>query len=104
MLPVPFSDGRSYSCSWATRDPNGFTEEQIARIAQLMPTFSLVLEILAMRTVARNLMDTYLGHSAGERVLDGEIYRGVNETIDAAIWISDLRGFTRLSDAFAPPV
>jgi len=104
MLPVPFSDGRSYSCSWATRDPNGFTEEQIARITQLMPTFSLVLEILAMRTVARNLMDTYLGHSAGERVLDGEIYRGVNETIDAVIWISDLRGFTRLSDAFAPPV
>lgn len=104
MLPVPFSDGRSYSCSWATRDPEGFTDEQIARITQLMPTFSLVLEILAMRTVARNLMDTYLGHSAGTRVLEGEIYRGVNETIEAVIWISDLRGFTRLSDEFAPPV
>ena len=103
-LPVPFSDGKSYSCSWATRDPDGFSDEHIARISQLMPTFSLVLEILAMRTIARNLMDTYLGHSAGERVLDGEIYRGVNEAIDAVIWISDLRGFTRLSDEFAPPV
>jgi len=41
-----------------------------------MPAFSLVLEILASRTIARNLMDTYLGHSAGARVLDGEIYRG----------------------------
>lgn len=104
ILPVPFSDGRSYSCSWATRDPNGFSDEQVARIIQIMPAFSLVLEILAMRTVARNLMDTYLGHSAGVRVLDGEIYRGVNETIDAVIWISDLRGFTQLSDSFAPPV
>lgn len=104
ILPIPFSDGRSYSCSWATHDPHGFSEEQIARITQLMPTFSLVLEILAMRTVAQNLMDTYLGHSAGMRVLDGEIYRGVNETIEAVIWISDLRGFTRLSDEFAPPV
>jgi len=57
----------------------------IARIMQLMPAFSLVLEILAMRAIARNLMDTYLGHSAGEHVLDGQIYRGVNETIEAVI-------------------
>jgi len=49
-------------------------------------------------------MDTYLGHSAGERVLQGEIYRGVNETIESVVWISDLRSFTRMSDKFAPPV
>jgi len=104
ILPVPFSDGRSYACSWATRDPAGFSDEQVGRIAQLMPTFSLVLEVLAIRTISRNLMDTYLGHSAGMRVLEGEIYRGVNETIEAVIWISDLRNFTRLSDEYAPPV
>jgi len=100
---VPFSDGRSYSCSWATDAPDGFSDEQILRITQLMPAFSLVLEILASRTIARNLMDTYLGHSAGVRVLDGEIYRGRNETIEAVIWISDLRGFTRMSDELDPP-
>jgi adenylate cyclase len=104
ILPMPFSDGRSYSCSWSTKTAEGFSDAQIARINQLMPVFSLVLEILATRTIARNLMDTYLGHSAGARVLAGEIYRGVNETIDAVIWVSDLRGFTRLSDEFAPPV
>ncbi len=100
---MPFSDGRSYSCSWATDAPGGFSDEQILRITQLMPAFSLVLEILASRTIARNLMDTYLGHSAGVRVLDGEIYRGRNETIEAVIWISDLRGFTRMSDELDPP-
>lgn len=104
ILPVPFSDGRSYSCSWSTDAPEGFNDEQIARITQLMPTFSLVLEVLATRIISRNLMDTYLGHSAGLRVLDGEIYRGRNETIEAVIWISDLRGFTRMSDELAPPV
>ncbi|MCZ6840320.1 MAG: adenylate/guanylate cyclase domain-containing protein, partial [Alphaproteobacteria bacterium] len=40
----------------------------------------------------------------GERVLSGEINRGVNETIEAVIWISDLRRFTAMSDELAPPV
>jgi adenylate cyclase len=104
ILPVPFSDGRSYACSWSTKETGGFTDAQIARIQAIMPTFSLVLEILATRDISRNLMDTYLGHKTGERVLNGGIYRGVNETIEAALWISDLRGFTALSDQLAPPV
>ena len=104
ILPIPFSNGQTYACSWATKAPDGFPDEAIARITQLMPAFSLVLEILAVRMISRNLMDTYLGHSAGERVLQGEIYRGVNETIESVVWISDLRNFTRMSDEFAPPV
>lgn len=104
ILPVPFSDGRSYACSWATKTPGGFTDAQATRIQAIMPTFSLVLEILATRDVSRNLMDTYLGHKTGERVLNGAIYRGVNETIEAALWISDLRRFTAMSDELAPPV
>lgn len=104
ILPVPFSDGRSYACSWATKAPGGFSDPQVARIQAIMPTFSLVLEILATRDISRNLMDTYLGHKTGERVLNGGIYRGVNETIEAALWISDLRRFTVMSDELAPPV
>lgn len=104
ILPVPFSDGRSYACSWATKAPGGFSDTQAARIQAIMPTFSLVLEILATRDISRTLMDTYLGHKTGERVLNGAIYRGVNETIEAALWISDLRGFTAMSDELAPPV
>lgn len=38
-LRVPFSDGQSYSCSWATRDPNEFSDAQVARIIQTMPAF-----------------------------------------------------------------
>lgn len=104
ILPIPFSTGQTYACSWATKVPGGFPDGALERITQLMPAFSLVLEILAVRMISRNLMDTYLGHSAGERVLQGEIYRGVNETIESVVWISDLRSFTRMSDEFAPPV
>ena len=44
------------------------------------------------------LMQTYLGRDAGQRVLSGRIVRGVADRIDAAIWFSDLRGFTRITD------
>jgi adenylate cyclase len=43
-------------------------------------------------------METYLGRDAGRRVLSGRIMRGVTERIDAAIWFSDLRGFTKITD------
>lgn len=104
ILPIPFSNGQTYACSWATKAPGGFPDAALERITALMPAFALVIEILAVRMIARNLMDTYLGHSAGERVLQGQIYRGVNETIESVVWISDLRRFTRMSDEFAPPV
>lgn len=104
VLPVPFSDGRTYAISFATAVPGGFSEAQTQRIANLVPTLALVIEILAMRTVAQTIATTYIGPTAGRRVLDGAIYRGVNEVIDAVIWISDLRGFTALSDTMAPPV
>jgi Adenylate and Guanylate cyclase catalytic domain len=44
-------------------------------------------------------METYLGRDAGQRVLSGRIVRGIAERIDAVIWFSDLRGFTRITDA-----
>jgi hypothetical protein len=46
----------------------------------------------------RTLMETYLGRDAGQRMLSGRIVRGVAERIDAVVWFSDLRGFTRIID------
>ena len=43
-------------------------------------------------------METYLGRDAGRRVLGGRIVRGIAERIDAVVWFSDLRGFTRITD------
>ena len=39
---------------------------------------------------------------AGERILAGQIRRGDTQSIHAAIWLSDMRGFTVLADNMAP--
>ena len=43
-----------------------------------------------------------MGQNAGERVLAGQIRRGHTEKIHAAIWLSDMRGFTMLADRLPP--
>ena len=55
-----------------------------------------------MHRVANVLLSTYVGQNAGERVLAGQIRRGHTEEIHAAIWLSDMRGFTKLADRLPP--
>ena len=55
-----------------------------------------------MRRTAENLLETYIGNQAGERVMAGKIRRGDVEAIRAAIWLSDMRGFTTLSERLPP--
>ena len=57
-----------------------------------------MIEVIGLRRTASILLDTYVGNRAGERILGGQIRRGHTETMHAAIWLSDLRGFTALSD------
>ena len=52
----------------------------------------------SQRQIAENVLSAYLGAQTGPRVLAGKITRGSGERISAAIWSSDLRGFTALSD------
>jgi adenylate cyclase len=61
-----------------------------------------VAEIRALRRTSENLIDTYVGHQTGERILAGKIRRGYVEAIRAAVWLSDMRGFTTLSEQLPP--
>jgi adenylate cyclase len=69
-----------------------------------MAPFARLGEIFALRRTAATLLDTYVGNRAGERILAGQIRRGHAETMQVAIWLSDLRGFTTLSDRLAPEI
>jgi adenylate cyclase len=51
-----------------------------------------------LRRIAVDLMDTYVGPRTGQLVFEGRIERGGYETIEAALWLADLRGFTRMSE------
>jgi adenylate cyclase len=98
VLPIPFSDGTSKALSLATTRTGGFYDREIALFGAMKPAVAFNLEIQALRRMARTLLDTYVGRQSGGRVLAGQIRRGMGETIRAVIWLSDLRGFTTLSE------
>jgi adenylate cyclase len=102
LSPLRFTNGEIHFASWATRQPGGFTDAEIAAIDGVVAPLARVAEIRAARRVASNLLSTYVGANAGERVLAGQIRRGHTEEIHAAIWLSDMRGFTRLADRLRP--
>jgi adenylate cyclase len=100
-LPLPFTEGSMHATSWTTKASGGFTDEQLAALRQIIPPFARLAEIYALRRTAATLLDTYVGNRAGERIMAGQIRRGHAESMQAAIWLSDLRGFTALSDRLA---
>ena len=97
-FPMRFTDGTIQVATWATRQPGGFTPEQFTAIQSVITPLARVAEVRALRRTATNLLDTYIGRQAGERILAGKIQRGHIEEIYAAIWLSDMRGFTTLSE------
>ena len=84
--------------SWGTRAPEGFNDDQIATLKHIVPYLALAIKSVSLARMTRTLMETYLGRDAGQRVLSGRIVRGIAERIDAVVWFSDLRGFTRITD------
>lgn len=97
-LVVPFRDGRRTFVSWATRRPGGFRDEDLAVLRAIAPALSLRLELASAELAMRSLLEVYLGHNAAQRVLAGAFRRGGGETIRAAVWTCDLRGFTTMAD------
>ncbi|MET0705909.1 MAG: adenylate/guanylate cyclase domain-containing protein [Tardiphaga sp.] len=101
-LPLAFVDGVIHASSWTTKQPGGFTDTQLADLKRLVPPLTRLVEVMGLQRVATTLLNTYVGPRAGARILAGQIRRGHTETMHAAIWLSDLRGFTALSDRLPP--
>lgn len=100
-MPMVCSSGEINAISWATNRPTGFTDDDVSDLAAIADALAIIVELQSMRRVARYLLDTYVGHRTGEKVLSGSITRGSRETIHAVIWYCDLRGFTELTDSLA---
>jgi len=100
--PLVSTSGEVHSAIWATDRPGGFATCDIADLTSVVAPLARVAEVRALRQTAINLLDTYVGNHAGGRILAGQIRRGHVESINAAIWLSDMRGFTTLSDRIAP--
>ncbi|WP_350334653.1 adenylate/guanylate cyclase domain-containing protein [Coralliovum pocilloporae] len=97
-VPIQFSDASYKAITMATRSPEGFTQAMIESAHEIADELAPVLELQTTQRLAKTLLDVYVGHQTGERVLKGEIKRGEGEVLRAAVWFSDLRGFTDLSN------
>lgn len=84
--------------SWATDRPTGFSDNDIAVLDRLIPRLALTAKTALTREIAENVLDTYVGPEAGERIMGGDIRRGSLDAIRAVLIYADLRGFTSMTD------
>ena len=101
-LPLNFTNGEIHVATFTTRRPEGFAPEHVVALETIAAPLARVAEVRALRVTAISLLNSYVGHQAGERILAGRIRRGDVEDIRAVIWLSDMRGFTRRADTMAP--
>ena len=101
-LPLTFSDGSISNLVVVSDARDGFCDSDISKFTELVSYIAPIFEVLATRMLARTLLDTYVGPRTGRRVISGQIKRGDGEIIHAAIWLSDLRDFTPLTETLEP--
>lgn len=97
-VPMISFNGQVDSFFVTTNNPGGFTDGDLAKFETLTRYLLPVIESISQHRLSIALLDTYVGERTGRRVLEGRIKRGDGEVIDAALWFSDLREFTRLSE------
>ena len=82
----------------STKRKGGFSDQHIESFRRIRDYLAPVLEVHALRHISRSLMNTYVGKRTSEKVLAGMIKRGDADVINAALWFSDLRNFTHLTE------
>ena len=102
ITPLFFSDGAVNAISWATRQPAGFSRDDLLLLEGLLPSLAAVVEINSLRRFTSSLLTTYVGREPGERILKGQVRRGEVLTATAALMLADLRDFSAMSDTHSP--
>jgi adenylate cyclase len=97
-IPVEFSDGAFSAIVFSTKKADGFSAADIDRLHRLRDFLAAILELQSIRHTAISVMNTYVGKRTGGKILSGMVQRGDADIINAAIWFSDLRNFTPLTE------
>jgi adenylate cyclase len=98
MMPLTTADGPVSAVCFATVGTRGFSEAELALLERIQPALRNVCEIRALRRTELALLDTYIGAGTARRILAGRIRRGQVESLEAALLLCDLHGFTNLSN------
>lgn len=83
--------------SFSTKRSGGFTADEVDDLKCLSAPFALAMKAASDRSLAKALLETYLGKASGARVLDGLVDRGDGWVIDCCLWFSDLRRSTKMA-------
>jgi len=94
---VVLPNGMHNGFTFATRAPNGFSDEDVAVLRSIFPTLAALQEVLALHRVMREVMRMYVGDEPHLRILSGDVRRGEVLRIRAAILFADMRDFTGLT-------
>jgi len=97
-VPIMYGDGSVQGASFATDGNRGFSPEDVAVIEELSPFLAAALEPAAMRRSCESLLRTYLGDGPAKRVAAGAIRLGDCFEIEAAVLLTDLRGYMARSE------
>jgi len=97
-VPLNYIGHRYPAVGWATDRAGGFAESELALLEEIRPGLAGVVEAIMTLRTARGLFLIYHGRHVSDRVIDGQIRRGQVEPLRAVIMVTDLRGFTSLSD------
>ncbi|MCB5176921.1 adenylate/guanylate cyclase domain-containing protein [Microvirga lenta] len=101
-IPIIYGDGSVQGASFTTDGLRDFSPEEVVLIEELGPFLAAALEPAAMRRSSESLLQTYLGEGPAKRVAAGAIRRGDCFEIEAAVLLTDLRGYTTLSQQLPP--
>ena len=97
-LPIASVHATAYMVTFVTDRAGGFTDAEIADLSRVAQRLAIVIDRQSQAWVLRNVLAAYLGERTGPKVMDGQIRRGAGIELNAALWSSDLRGFTERSD------
>jgi adenylate cyclase len=88
--------------SWTTDHPDGWTVDELSLLEELSAALALAVKASTGFGTTRDLLATYLGGDAADRVISGQVQRGSVTRIKAFILYADLRGFTDFAESTAP--
>ena len=82
----------------AVDNSGGLSSSQVSDLRWSLRLLTLPLNTLIEFNIKNTLAEMYIGHDPGRRVCRGMITLGNVVAVEGAIWFSDIRGFTTLSD------
>jgi adenylate cyclase len=100
-IPLRLSFDSAGILVFVTDRAQGLNSMDLERFDKIAEAISPVVETFRLRQLSRAVAEAYLGSQTGARVLGGEITRGHIDKIEAAILMSDIRGWTNLNARLA---